>query len=79
MKKLIIRVLICLLCCICLYMGNYPVKAATVLTENREGRDGEYTCLHGTGLFPDAADRSVTTKVRQKVYNIDIKRRKYLK
>ena len=58
MKKLIIRVLICLLCCICLYMGNYPVKAATVLTENREGRDGEYTY----SLWKDYGDTSMTVK-----------------
>jgi len=58
MKKLIITVLICLLCCVCLYMVNYPVKAATVLTENREGRDGDYTY----SLWKDYGKTSMTVK-----------------
>ncbi|MCR5725894.1 MAG: glycoside hydrolase family 11 protein [Lachnospiraceae bacterium] len=58
MKKLIIAVLIVLLCCGCPYMGNNPAKAATVLTESREGRDGEYTY----SLWKDYGDTSMTIK-----------------
>ena len=55
-KRVIAVLLIFLLCFGFPYLGNEPAKAATVLTESREGRDGEYTY----SLWKDYGNTSMT-------------------
>ena len=55
-KRVIAVLLVFLLCFGFPYLGNEPAKAATVLTESREGRDGEYTY----SLWKDYGNTSMT-------------------
>ena len=56
MKKITALILVILLCFGFPFIGTAPAKAATVLTESREGRDGEYTY----SLWKDYGNTSMT-------------------